>query len=156
MTGVQLALDAAPALSFVVWGEPVGQGWIQRSAHGRSYHGNDKVLQPWRAEVRKAALAAAGGVVLDGPVAVEITCTVTKSPTAAKQNRRWPHTRSSGDWDHLARAISDALSADARKKLAGVIRNDAQIVEGHVRKVFPGQHPLALAKPGAVIDLWAL
>ncbi len=148
---------APPTLTVVVRGEPVGQGWVQRSRHGTSYHGNDKVLKPWRAKVRQAALDAAGGApVITGPVVLDITCTVVKPSSAPKRRITWPITRTSGDWDHLARAISDALSCNKRKDLVGVIRDDSQIVEGTLRKVYPDEGLHALPEPGAVIQLWAL
>lgn len=162
-------------LSITVIGHPVGQGRISYGKHGRGYHANAKKLIPWRDAVTAAAERATGrhapvkppkrkGEKDDrrvkpciicgrppsehglhtGPVGLDVTLTFPQLKTP----RRWPITRSSGDWDHLGRAISDALT--------GVVwRDDSQIVEGRVRKVYI-DHPGALAVAGAVIRVWEI
>lgn len=163
----------AGALVITVLGAPVGQGAISYNKGGRGYHSNGKILKPWRAKVTAAAEQATGlhapvkppkrkGEKGDrrvkpciickltpaehglhrGPVCVDVTLTFAPLKTP----RRWPVTRSSGDWDHLGRAISDALT--------GVLwADDSQIVEGRVRKLYVGA-PGSLSEPGAIIRVF--
>lgn len=152
-----LAADTPTLLIEVRHPRPVGQGRISHGKTGRGYHSNAKLLNPWRKAVRAAALAAAAGAEpITGPVILDITVTVPKPKSAPKRRVTWPVTRSSGDWDHLGRAVSDALAADKRNGLLGVIVDDSQVVEGTVRKVYPDEGVFALSEPGAVIQLWAL
>lgn len=162
-------------LVVIAFGTPVGQGRISYGKHGRGYHSNDKTLKPWRAKVTAAAEQVTGlhapvkppkkrGEKTDrrvkpcvicqgrpadhglfrGPVGVDITFTFPQ----LKTRRRWPITRSSGDWDHLGRAVSDALT--------GVLwADDSQIVEGRIRKVYVGTSS-ALDEPGALIHAWEI
>jgi hypothetical protein len=37
-----------------------------------------------------------------------------------------------------------------------VIKDDSQITELTIRKVYPGEHPEALSQPGAIIRLYTL
>ncbi|MFD1656936.1 RusA family crossover junction endodeoxyribonuclease [Streptomyces caeni] len=156
-------------VTVTVYGIPVGQGNIRYNRAGRGYHANAADLQPWRDAVCAAACRATGrhmfaatpgrtkqcalcktprtshGLYL-GPVGLAVTVTVPK-PDSAPRPRAWPVTRSSHDWDHHARAISDALT--------GVLfADDSQIVEGRIRKTYPDEHPEALGRPGAVIRIW--
>ena len=151
MTALAAAVDFPDLMVVVRYPKPVGQGAISYGATGRGYHQNGKRLKPWRAAVRTAALAALRGAgPLDGPVVRDITVTVPKPKSAPKRRTTWPVTRFSGDWDHLGRAVSDALSE------AGVWRDDSLVVEGTVRKVYPGEGLHALDEPGAVIQVWAV
>lgn len=160
-----------PLLTVTVYGTPAGQGAISHGAHGRGYHSNGRRLIPWRTAIRNAALAAAGTHVhrpplglrpksgpcllckipkaqhgaLAGPLRVEIDITVPR--LASDPARAWPITRSSYDWDHHARAVCDALGE------ASVWRDDAQVVDGRVRKSYVGR-PGALDRPGAAIRIW--
>ncbi|MER6892006.1 RusA family crossover junction endodeoxyribonuclease [Streptomyces halstedii] len=167
------ATGPGPGLVVTVLGEPVGQGAISYGRHGRGYHSNDKTLRPWRAKVAQAAADLTGqhpftkppkvrgqkddrrvrpctvcGLkpgehgLYRGPLVVDIALTV---PALKTVRRRWPTTRSSGDWDHLGRAISDALT--------GVLwPDDSQVIDGRVRKFYPGAAG-ALTEPGAVITI---
>lgn len=162
-------------LTITVHGDPVGQGRISYGKHGRGYHSNGKTLKPWRQRVQNAAVDLTGqhpytkprtpkgqkadrtakpcvvcGIVpkyhgiYAGPLTVDLVLTVSKPKSAPKTRRTWPVTRTSGDWDHLGRAIGDALT--------GVIWcDDSQVIDGRVRKVYPGEHPDALDAPGALI-----
>lgn len=70
-----------------------------------------------------------------GPVAVRIRLLFTKPVSAPKTRDILPSTRSTGDSDKHARNIFDALQD------AGVIKDDAQVVDHHVSKRYcrPGQ-----------------
>jgi len=157
----------APLLILTVRGTPAGQGNLRTGRHGRAYHANSRELKAWRAAVRAAALDRlarhehAGGPArsrtcvicgrprerhaeLLGAVRLEAVITVPR-PTSARS--RWPITRSSSDWDHYGRAISDAL--------AGVVyADDSQVVDGRVIVTYPHVHPDALEAPGARIRVW--
>ncbi|OLT24351.1 hypothetical protein BJF79_13485 [Actinomadura sp. CNU-125] len=161
-------------LTFTVLGTPIGQGRISYGKSGRGYHSNGKTLKPWRQLVTAAAEHATGhhahtkppkaknekddrrakpciicGAkpgdhgLYRGPVGMDLTLTFNPPKTV---RRPWPITRSSGDWDHLGRAVSDALTSV-------LWPDDSQIIEGRVRKTYAGQHG-ALAEPGALIRVW--
>lgn len=158
--------------TITVYGEPAGQGAISFLGKGRgAKHTNEKTLKPWRRDVILAAREATGahgytdqagtcfacltpkdrhGLYANTPTAADITITVAKPKTAPKRRRTWPITRSSYDIDHHARACLDALS------ISGVIRDDSQITDLTIRKVYPNEHPEALPEPGAVIRLYTL
>ena len=155
-----------------VHGEPAGQGQISFLGKGRgAKHTNEKTLKPWRRDIILAARRATGahgytdragtcfvcntpkerhGMYANVPTAADITITVPKPKTAPKRRRTWPITRYSTDIDHHARACLDSLSE------SGVIKDDSQITELAIRKVYPGEHPEALPEPGAVIRLYTL
>jgi len=157
-----------------VYGTPAGQGQITFLGPGRgAKHTNEKTLKPWRQAIIDAAKRATRcheyvewgaqgwcavcrvpekqhGLLVDVPVGVDLTVTVSKPKSAPKRTRSWPITRYSTDADHHARACLDALSA------AGVYRDDSQVVELAVRKVYPGEHASALDRPGAVVRVWRI
>jgi Holliday junction resolvase RusA-like endonuclease len=160
------------ATVIVVLGTPAGQGQITFLGKGRgAKHTNEKQLKPWRRDIIQAARTQTGahgytdrngicltcrtpkdrhGTYANIPTGAQITITVPKPKSAPKRKRTWPITRYSTDIDHHARACLDALSE------SGVIKDDSQIVDLTVRKVYPGEHPDALDEPGAVIRLYTL
>lgn len=152
-----------PLLTIAVHGTPAGQGRVSFFGRGRAVHSNHKKLMPWRASISAAARDAillnfpadAARVedgkfvpILTGPVLAEITITVPKPKSAPKRLTSWPITRTSQDIDHHARAVLDALTE------ARVWKDDAQVVELTIRKVYPWEGVDALGEPGAVIRLW--
>ncbi|MFB9558660.1 RusA family crossover junction endodeoxyribonuclease [Streptomyces roseoviridis] len=162
------------AVVITVHGTPAGQGQISFLGKGRgARHTNEKSLKPWRNAIIQAAHKATGahgyidprrtgtcalcrtakdqhGLYANIPTGAEITITVPKPATAPKRRRSWPITRYSTDIDHHARAVLDSLSQ------SGVIKDDSQIVDLTVRKVYPAEHPDALDRPGAIIRLYTL
>lgn len=106
-------------------------------------------VKPWRDDVRAAALAVHDGPPLDGPLAALMVFTLRKPASAPKRRRTWPDR--TPDLSKLARSTEDALTT------AGTWADDARVVE-YVRlaKVFPGEDPDALDRPGAVIRVWSL
>lgn len=155
-----------------VYGEPAGQGQISFLGKGRgARHTNEKRLKPWRRDIILATRRATGahgftdwdgtcaicqiakkdhGLYADVPTRADITITVPKPKTAPKRRRTWPITRHSTDIDHHARACLDSLSE------SGVIKDDSQITSLTIRKVYPGEDPEALDRPGATIRLYIL
>jgi hypothetical protein len=173
MTAPEPDVDAwQQVAAIVVYGTPAGQGAISFLGKGRgAKHTNEKTLKPWRRDIVRAAREATGahgytdwagicltcrvkkdehGLYANVPTAADITITVAKPKTAPKRRRTWPITRYSHDIDHHARACLDSLSA------SGVIKDDSQITELAIRKVYPGEHPEALEQPGAIIRLYTL
>ena len=155
----------------VVDGDPIGQGRISYNRSGAGYYSNYKTLKPWRAAVRAAAMRLYGLHEWQGPPKKNrdkpcLQCGVVRymhalyplepivfraecvfAPVASAPGRLEPTVRSSGDWDHLGRAIGDALS--------GVIwADDSQIVDGRVRKYYTTHHRAPLGDPGSVIWVW--
>ena len=153
-------------------GTPAGQGRVSFLGKGRpAIHSNAKTLKPWRNAIITAARSSTGahgytdfngvcltcrvpkdqhGLYANIPTAAHITITVPKPKSAPKRRRTWPITRASTDIDHHARACLDSLSE------SGVIRDDSQITELTIRKVYPSEHPDALSEPGAIIRIYTL
>lgn len=138
-------------VTLTVFGRPKAKGSLRHVGNGRMVE-QVEGSKDWRTDVvvaaRRAVEATAarfGPFPLDGPVHVDLTFTFAKPGSAPKSREIWPSTRSSGDIDKLARNVCDALVD------AGVLVDDARVVDLTVRKVFPGQHMNALPLPGAVI-----
>lgn len=140
-------------ITITAYGMPAPKG--SRSFKGFRANGSAKLVEssknakPWAEAVKFAALEQKprGHVPWDGPVQIAVTFTVRKPKSAPKRRRTWPITRSSGDLDKLGRCTLDAL-ADA-----GVFGDDAQVVELHLIKAFPGEEAYTLPTPGAVIAI---
>lgn len=156
-------------LRVVVHGRPAPQGSKRYAGHRlNSKSGRvsavlveqSKRVKPWRAQVTGATQQAIrdrhiGRIPvhfppLDGPLEAEIVFTVTKPASAPKRRRTWPTTRHSGDLDKLIRSTFDGI-ADAH-----AIADDSRIIRVTATKVFPDEHPEALAEPGAIIRLYTL
>ncbi|HEY9474350.1 MAG TPA: RusA family crossover junction endodeoxyribonuclease [Mycobacteriales bacterium] len=150
---IDTGTTARPGLVIIVRGQPKPKGSLRHIGHGRMKE-EVKGSPAWRLAVKDAAVTAAEDAGLTEPLvcplAVEATITVLKPQSAPKRRETWPITRSSGDIDKHARNLLDAL-ADA-----GVMRDDSQVIDLHIRKCYPGQHPDALDVRGAVIYLYPI
>lgn len=149
--------DTHAALRIVVYGTPGPQG--SKTFKGRSRTGkaimieSSKKVQPWRERVHAAALTALAALPelrnvfpLDGPIAGRFVFTLRKPLSAPKRRRTWPITYP--DTSKLLRSTEDALTT------AGVWVDDARLVElDRLAKVYPGEDPEALDRPGALIVL---
>jgi crossover junction endodeoxyribonuclease RusA len=136
-------------VQFFVRGDPVAQGSKRHVGNGVMVEASKK-LRPWRQLVSAEAAAAWNGKPpTDQPLALRLKFifprpkghfTVSKAGggSALMLKRSAPHWKPSApDTDKLCRGICDAL-ADA-----GVVRNDALVVELHAVKVYgdqPGCH----------------
>ena len=134
-----------------VYGLPAPQGSKRHVGHGVMIESSKKV-KPWREAVKWAALelihgelVPCGRVLVTGPIRAEITFTMPR-PKSAKAGAV-PATRP--DLSKLVRSTEDALTD------VGAWEDDARVVECLARKVYPGEHPDALATPGAVIRIEA-
>lgn len=132
------------ALSFVAYGDPIGQAAIAYSRSGHGYYANGKILKPWRAVV-----AAAGAKALEEltdpeqriryplikgiPVDLAVTFWVPRPKTVS---RRYPTVPP--DLQHFVRAAEDALTKV-------VWHDDSQIVHTDTWKLYvaPGGKPCA-------------
>lgn len=139
-------------IEFVVYGTPAPQG--SKSFRGISKHTgravmaeSSKKVAPWRRVVKKEAqlaLLRAGRVSFDGPLVARMVFTLPKPKSAPKRTRTWPDRMP--DLSKLQRSTEDALTD------AGLIADDARIVEySRAAKVFPGEDPEALDRPGVRI-----
>lgn len=150
-------------LTIVVNGRPAPQGSKKYAGHRlNSASGRvsavlveqSKRVKPWRALVTHAARLAMTAThlaaPLDGPIEAEVIFTVRKPASAPKRRQTWPNTRDSGDLDKLLRSTFDGI-ADAK-----AVADDSRIIAVTARKVFPNEHPEALAEPGAIIRLYTL
>lgn len=169
-----------PLLTFVVPGDPVGQGNLRRNEHGASYHANGKRLKPWRAAVRDAAVLATGRHAYAAPPKL------TRTQRRAGMKRPAPictvcGIRAARHGQLLGPARFEAVLTFARPASAPnraypitrnvgdwdhhgrsvsdaltgvVVADDAQIVDGRVIKTYPGSRTDALAEPGALIRIW--
>ncbi len=130
-------------------GEPGAQGSKRHVGGGRMVESSKKV-EPWRQDVRAAAITAAlatptfGGPLL-GALRVSMTFTLRKPLSAPKRLRTWPS--KTPDLDKLVRSTGDALTQ------AGIWRDDAQIVELVAAKRYPNEGDDALATTGVVIRI---
>jgi crossover junction endodeoxyribonuclease RusA len=141
------------SLSFVVYGQPIGQGRISFVGKGRAIHSNHKQLIPWRETVAKTAAAAAARQdwnPLDAPVRLRATFYLPR-PKHHHTTRgilraaapTWPAKRP--DLDHLLRAIGDALTGIGW-------HDDSQIVQVRGAKRFCAPDA-AMQEPGVVIEI---
>lgn len=99
---------------------------------------NEKVLKPWRAQITAFALDRWGGATpLDEALCATLVFRFRRpgghfnvAGELNKQGREnpYPANRGTGDGDKLVRAVFDGLEA------AGVLADDARIVEHHARK----------------------
>lgn len=128
-------------ISFEVAGEPAGQGALRTSASGHVYE-TTKGHRPWRqAVIAEAREAWAGAEPWLGAVRVDVEFIFPRPKNhfgtgrnagICKPSAPYYHTRTP-DLDHLQRSIGDAL------KLAGCIRDDAQIAAWRPEKHYHGQ-----------------
>lgn len=152
------------SLQFTVHGTPAPQGSKKGFVNPRTGRAivvddNKKPLRTWREDVKHAAMdALAGRPALEGPVSVNVRFYV-KRPAAHYGRRNgvpylketaptYPITKPDGD--KLQRSTFDAL------KTAGVYRDDSQIAEYLVMKLYADGPHAELVQPGAVISVGPL
>lgn len=135
-------------IELTVYGTPGPQGSKRHVGGGRMIESSAKV-KPWRQDVKAAAEAymlERGLQTIAGPVLVRMVFTLAKPASAPKRRRTWPCRKP--DVSKLARSTEDALVD------AGLLRDDALIVDyGRLAKVFPGEDPGALLRPGVRIAI---
>lgn len=160
--------DLDRELVLTVYGEPAPKGSMKCIGGKGKRHQlveNSARTTPWRERVARGARQLPVSA-LSGAVGVEVTLTVPRprghylvnSRGLSAEGRRTPYParRSQGiggDVDKLARTILDALED------AGVLLDDAQVVELVTRKTYPdgdGTLPDALTYPGARIRLYPI
>lgn len=130
----------------IAYGMPAPQGSKRHVGRGVMIESSKKV-RPWRQDVKYAALALCERMPpLDGPLRVRMVFTLPKPKSAPKRRRTYPDR--TPDLSKLARSTEDALTD------AGFWADDARVVE-YVRlaKVFPGEDPEALDRPGVRITV---
>jgi crossover junction endodeoxyribonuclease RusA len=139
---------AVRSVEIRVIGLPAPQGSKRLIGHTRAGRGilveSSAKVKPWREAVKYAALETRE-CCINGPVDVEMVFTLPKPKSAPKKRRTWPDRKP--DLSKLIRSTEDALTD------AGVWEDDARVVHCDAAKVFPGEHPDALAVPGAVIRI---
>ncbi|MEU0078619.1 RusA family crossover junction endodeoxyribonuclease [Micromonospora tulbaghiae] len=154
-----MTATADTVIRIVVYGTPGPQG--SKTFKGRNPRTgkaimveSSKKVKPWREAVEGAALEAVNALPgevrrafpLDGPIAGRFVFTIRKPASAPKRRRTWPIRYP--DTSKLLRSTEDALTK------AGVWADDARLVEfDRLAKVFPGEDPEALDRPGVVIEL---
>ena len=135
------------SLTVTVLGTPAPQGSKRHVGRGVMVESSEKV-KPWREAVKWAFsdythADGAPGILLTGPVRVDLVFTLIKPRSAPKTRRTWPAKRP--DLDKLIRSTLDGLTD------SGVIRDDAQIVTLTAAKRYPSEGARALSTPGAWI-----
>jgi hypothetical protein len=155
----------APAVAFVVYGEPAPQGSKSFKGFRKSRAGGSVPIlvessagrvNRWRDDVVAAFLRIRppGWVRLaeDNRDGVVVDMVFTKERPAALPKKRisWPG--AAPDLDKLARSTGDALTS------AGAYSDDARVVAyRRLDKTFVGSDdPDCLPQPGAIIRVWAL
>lgn len=111
--------------TFVVYGVPVPQGSMRHVGNGRIVSKNPK-LKEWRAAVAKVIREQVGEPNHPDPVIVTVVFNMPKPKSVTRQDPTVPP-----DLDKLQRAIGDAMSLDV-----AYLKDDAQIVEWHAKKVY--------------------
>lgn len=137
-------------LEVIAYGRPKAKGSLRHVGGGRLV---EQVTGSgdWRTDIVIAAQNAVALAAypprypLDCSVRVEATFTFPRPASAPKTRPTWPTTRASGDVDKLARNALDALVD------AGVLVDDARVIDLLAFKRYPGQGPDALDLPGARI-----
>lgn len=144
-------------LRFHVLGVPKPQGskrgFVVQAKGGKAraviVDSNKQPLQDWRADVthtvRRVLDEHAVWQPLTGPVTVRLVFALPRPARAPKNRRVWPSGRV-GDVDKLARSVLDSLTD------AGVWLDDAQVVDLHVVKDYPGPE-IGQTVPGVRIDV---
>jgi len=142
----------APCMRIVVYGIPAPQGSKRpvRNKHTGKIHTieNSERLAPWRQDVKYAAEAvlteAGRPQPFQGAVVMRMIFTFARPASVKRSKRPWPSVFP--DLDKLARGVLDALKA------AGVMKDDCLVVEfTRLAKVYAGEDPEALDRPGVVI-----
>lgn len=140
-------------IEIIVFGSPAPQG--SKSYKGQSKAGHailvesSRRVKPWRTDVKDAAERVCRDYALaplDGPLQVSMVFTMPKPKSAPKTRQTWPDRQP--DLSKLLRSTEDALSD------AGLWVDDARVVfYEQTGKVFPGEHPLSLDRPGVRIRI---
>ena len=132
MTPPSTDRHAAPGdLRFLVSGRPRPQG-SKTSRNGRVLDANSR-SRPWRDVVvagAAQAMAATQSAPFLGAVHVDVLFRFAKPSTTSGARAHLPFTSGTPDVDKLLRAVLDAL------QIAGVIRNDCQVVRVLGEKVY--------------------
>jgi Holliday junction resolvase RusA-like endonuclease len=151
-----------PILDIRVYGAPAPQGSKRAVVHKQSGKAivmeSSKRVKPWREAVTAAALATGAGdrAPYDGEVIVSMVFTFARPKSHYRTGRNAHLLRPDAparpgkppDLSKLLRSTEDALTHV-------VWTDDARIVEyGRAAKVWVGEDPDALDRPGAVITVW--
>lgn len=151
-----------PILDIRVYGAPAPQG--SKNAFRNQHTGKiqqveaSKKVKPWREAVTAAALATGAGdrPPYDGPVIASMVFTFQRPKSHYRTGRNAHLLRDAAparpagkpDLSKLIRSTEDALTHV-------VLKDDSRIVEfGRAAKVWAGEDPDALDRPGAVITVW--
>lgn len=136
-------MSIGSSIAFRVFGTPAPQGSKRHVGNGRMIESSKKV-KPWRQDVKAAAeVARMGSPPIDRPIRVTFVFTLQKPLSAPKRRRTWPSRKP--DLSKLVRSTEDAMVD------AGLIRDDALIVECNARKAFPKEDAYALEAPGVYV-----
>ncbi|HSJ75808.1 MAG TPA: RusA family crossover junction endodeoxyribonuclease [Gemmatimonadales bacterium] len=139
-------------MRIVVYGIPAPQGSKNpmRNKHTGKLFTQEvsPKLTPWRQDVKATAEAVLDDLgrpaPFTGAVVMRLVFTFNRPPSVKRSKRPWPSVYP--DLDKLARGVLDALKA------AGVLKDDCLVVEfTRLAKVYAGEDPEALDRPGALI-----
>lgn len=118
MVGRRKSFRMTLSFSFVVPGEPVGQGSMKHIGNGRMIASNDKKLKVWRQAVVDAVhsqfLVLGEKVFFDSALKLDVQFCVERPKTVKRELPTTPY-----DLDKQIRAVGDALT------ISGVISDDA-------------------------------
>ena len=141
-------------ITLTVYGMPAPQGskrfvGVSKAGRGLMVESSAKV-KPWRMDVKAAAEALIGRMAgewpMGGALVAEMVFTLPKPASAPRRRQTWPDKKP--DLSKLVRSTEDALSD------AGFWVDDARVVEySRLAKVFPGEDPAALDRPGVRITV---
>ena len=144
-------------IRIVVYGTPAPQGSKKGFATKRGGKFTGKVamvessakVKPWREAVKWTAIQSlamrSNPPPLDCPIHVRMIFTLPKPASAPKTRTTWPCKKP--DIDKLARSTLDAIVS------AGLIADDARVVDMACGKRYPNEGEDALDRPGCVIEI---
>ncbi|MGA4726273.1 RusA family crossover junction endodeoxyribonuclease [Micromonospora taraxaci] len=153
-------MNTRPLITITAYGQPAPQGSKRHVGNGVMVE-SSKYVKPWREAVKAAALdvRGAGWVSLDAPLVASMVFTFARPRGHYRTGRNAHLLRDTAparpattpDLSKLIRSTEDALTD------AGIWRDDARVVEYlETSKAYPGEGPLALTSPGAVVRIWLL
>lgn len=152
-----MTADPAPGLTVevVAYGSPAPQGskrFVGMRGGRAVLVESSKAVKPWREAVQDAVLyttriyGTPSDWPLAGPLAASMVFTLAKPVSAPKRRRTWPDRYP--DLSKLVRATEDALTD------CGLWEDDARVIRYDLlAKVFPGEDPQALDRPGVRISV---
>ena len=138
-------------MRITVYGVPAPQG--SKSPKGTSKSGkiilveSSKAVKPWRESIVWACRQQMPYTPIEGPVAIDVTFCFQRPKHQPKKLRQTCYCITRPDVDKIERSLLDSL------RIAGVYRDDSQVVTVNKAKVYAGSTLSPLDVPGMVVHI---